>query len=106
MWHTADEEQADTAHRSQQKRGHLFLPNHPSRSAVTSVESKNVEVELMVDQVSYCRCSSTTAASTLLVNAASIGNPDASGGVAPPYILEFVLHRGSAAEQQFNGRVV
>lgn len=125
MWHTTDDRSgALGAHGSW--RPVTTAPTASSGGATGAsghgVDSRAVEVELTPASSVVGRKSSRadggadggdegqasgicTATSTLIVNAASIGNADAAerGGVALPYVLELVIHCGARAEQPVGG---
>ena len=70
------------------------------------ITPSTIQIELSTTgETEYRRRSSMHSVSSLLVNAASIGNDEAEecGGVAPPILLELVFHRVSAAERDLVG---
>ena len=108
LWHT-DTMEDEERHRPHGKSSLNRAKLSESKVLEEVIEPASVEVELTVEgRATYRRKSSPNATATLLINAASLGNEDADeqrNQVAPPIIIDMVLHRVTAAEKQLVGLV-
>lgn len=102
-----DEEDGENGRTGGRKGGNGYQ-NDESKEEV--IEPATIEIELSdnTGKFNYRRRSSTQTKTTLLMNAASIGNNDANAcenNVAPPMLLKIVFHRVIAAERELVGHI-